>query len=274
MKKESKVLFLLAIKDNNLSAYTIKNLSADTINNLSADTINNLSADTIKNLSADTIKNLSADTINNLSAYTINNLSAYTINNLSAYTIKNLSADTINNLSAYTINNLSAYTINNLSAYTINNLSAYTIKNLSADTIKNLSAYTIKKIRPELLEGYYKFWESVPKLEKPYTQLLTDIKEKKRTHNQSTFGTVEDFDPALNVCGTPMCTAGHLVNMAGKVGYELKKKYGWEAAATFIHRKSLPDFPVQNFGSIPQSWAMSYIEAAAEFEKTGEMPQL
>ncbi len=70
-----------------------------------------------------------------------------------------------------------------------------------------------------------------------------------------------------------MCTAGHLVNMAGKMGYQLQKEYGWEGAASLIHRKSHPDYPEQNFGSIPQSWAISYIEMAAEFENRADQTQ-
>ena len=185
------------------------------------------------------------------------NVTKDTINNLSADTIKNLSADTINNLSADTIKNLSADTIKNLSAYTINNLSAYTINNLSADTIKNLSADTIKKIE--------ELWNLVPLIEDPYTHLLNDIKAKKRIHQQSTYG--PDYDPKENLCGTQMCTAGHLVNMGGKEGYKLKDKYGWEKAAGLIHLKVHPDMPTQNFGSIDQSFAISYIEMGAEFEQ-------
>jgi len=83
---------------------------------------------------------------------------------------------------------------------------------------------------------------------------------------QSTWGNIEEWDENLNVCGTPMCTAGHLVNMAGKRGYELKNEFGWGDAATFIHRKAHPDYPVQNFGSIPQAWAIAYIEEMAERE--------
>jgi hypothetical protein len=213
--------------------------------------LNNLSADTIKNLSADTIKNLSADTINNLSAYTINNLSADTINNLSAYTINNLSADTINNLSADTIKNLSADTINNLSADTINNLSADTIKNLSEN------------------KAWIELWERVPVIEKPYTKLLSDIQNKIRCHKQSTWGPIEtiaDFDANKNICETAMCTAGHLVNMAGLEGYKLKAIYGFAGAAALIHAKSCPGRPCQNFGSIPQDFALAYIETEAEFE--------
>ncbi len=254
---------------NNLSADTLKNLSAYTLNNLSAYTLNNLSAYTIKNLSADTINNLSADTIKNLSADTIKNLSADTINNLSAYTLKNLSAYTLKNLSAYTLNNLSAYTLKNLSADTLNNLSVDTLKNLSADTLNNLSADTLKNLSAECLyviKEKIADWETIPKLDKPYTHLLADIKAKNRIHDQSTFGEIEEFSSEANVCGTPMCTAGHLVNMAGEIGYKLKAKYGWTTAAKLIHLKTHPDQPVQNFGSIPQSWALAYIKEMARIE--------
>ena len=109
-------------------------------------------------------------------------------------------------------------------------------------------------------------WDSVPIIEKPYTKLLEDINNKKRCHNQSTFGEIEDFDPNLNICGTPMCTAGHLINMAGEAGYNLKKKYGFAGAALLIHTKSCPERPCQNFNNIPQDWALAYIETEAEYE--------
>jgi len=115
-------------------------------------------------------------------------------------------------------------------------------------------------------EKDFEEWESIPVLEKPYTTLLSDINEKKRVHLQSTFGDIEDFDPKVNLCKSQMCTAGHLVNMAGKIGYELKKKHGWATAATLIHYKAHPGLPVQNFGSIPQSQAMAYIEVMADYE--------
>jgi hypothetical protein len=254
---------------NRLSADTINRLSADTINSLSADTINSLSADTINRLSAYIINSLSADTINSLSAYTINSLSAYTINrlsadtinSLSAYTINSLSADTINSLSADTINSLSADTINRLSADTINSLSAYTINSLSADTINSLSADTINRLSAarEIM------FKDVPLVESPYSNLLEDINSKKRVHNQSDFG--PSCDPGINLCGTQMCTAGHLVNMAGEQGYALQKKFGWEGAASRIHFKVHPTAPCQNFASIPQSHAIAYIEMMAAYEQ-------
>ena len=90
----------------------------------------------------------------------------------------------------------------------------------------------------------------------------------KRIHNQADFG--PDCDPKKNLCKTPMCTAGHLVNMAGKIGYQLKEKYGWIIAATLIHKKSRPDVSPQNFGGIPQKFAMAYIEERAAEENKQE----
>ncbi len=144
---------------------------------------------------------------------------------------------------------------------TLNNLSPYTLNNLSPYTLKNLSPYTLNK-----LKDYEELVKAIPVLEKPYTKLLKDIQAKQRIFKQSTYGEIEDYDPKANVCGTPMCTAGHLVNMAGKPGYDLKNKYGWAIAATVIHKKAHPDLPAQNFGSIPQEWALAYIEEMAEIE--------
>lgn len=40
-----------------------------------------------------------------------------------------------------------------------------------------------------------------------------------------------------------------------------------EWAASLIHMKSRPDVPPQNFGSIPQDFAMAYIEQRAKEEQ-------
>lgn len=85
--------------------------------------------------------------------------------------------------------------------------------------------------------------------------------------NQMEFG--PDCDPKTNLCKTPMCTAGHLINMAGEVGYKLLEKYDWTGAATRIHRKNRPDVPPQNFNCIPQEWALAYIRERAA-EETGK----
>ena len=63
-----------------------------------------------------------------------------------------------------------------------------------------------------------------------------------------------------------MCTAGHLVQLAGAEGLALQKKLGWPQAAALIHAAAHPDHPCQNFGSIPDAWALAYIEKMAAIE--------
>ena len=111
-------------------------------------------------------------------------------------------------------------------------------------------------------------WESIPILKNLYSSLLADIKAKKRTHDQGTWGPEDKPVEEANVCGTRMCTAGHLVNMAGEVGWKLMKKYGWKEAAAMIHYKNRPELPPQNFGNIPQAFAMAYIEERAAEEES------
>jgi hypothetical protein len=114
------------------------------------------------------------------------------------------------------------------------------------------------------------FEETIPLVEKPYSCMLEQIKAGQRIHKQSTFG--PDCDPATNLCKTPMCTAGHLVNMGGEKGYALREKYDFFVAGALIHSKAHPDIPHQDFSGIPQEWAMAYIEEMAEYEATGKLP--
>ena len=133
---------------------------------------------------------------------------------------------------------------------------------LSAETLNVLSARTLNGLSARREEIY----KDVPLVENPYTNLLNDINSKKRKHNQADYG--PKYDPKENLCGTQMCTAGHLINMGGESGYALLKKCGsFSEAATLIHLKSCPDMPLQNFGGIEQSHAMAYIELMAEFEQ-------
>lgn len=117
----------------------------------------------------------------------------------------------------------------------------------------------IKKDYPE--------YAAIPVIENPYSCLLGDIKKKKRILDQSTFGPRED--PEKNLCKTPMCVAGNLVNLVGAVGYEMANRYGFETAASLIHIKIRPDAPLPNFNAVPNEWTMAYIEARAEEEKAG-----
>ncbi len=97
------------------------------------------------------------------------------------------------------------------------------------------------------------------KIENLYTTIHADIKTAKRKHDQSTFGD--------NICGTPMCIAGHIINVAGEVGYKLREKLSPAIAAALIHAFSHPDKPCPNFGAYPDEWALAFIEDMADYEK-------
>jgi|GEM_PF-6600210 len=114
-----------------------------------------------------------------------------------------------------------------------------------------------------------KLISKLPKEPKPYTRMLVDIKAGKRKHDQSTFGpdnTVELGD--RGVCDTPMCTAGHLKQMAGEVGHKIFRLLDGDFAATgrIIHDAWCPGVPRQNYGAIDQKLAMAYIEWRAAEE--------
>lgn len=110
------------------------------------------------------------------------------------------------------------------------------------------------------------FEKTIPLVETPYTKILSGIKTQERIHKQSTFGPEYEPTPEANICKTPMCTAGDLVNLGGAAGWELKKKFGFRVAASLIHYKAYSDLPPQNFDSIPQEWALAYIKHMAKVE--------
>ena len=109
------------------------------------------------------------------------------------------------------------------------------------------------------------FWNSIPVVSKFYTYLLNGINEHKLAYQQSTFGTIEDFDPARNVCGTAMCIAGHWLLAAGRRGYELKSELGGFAqAARVLHAKNYPNQPCPDFMNTNQATGLACIERMAE----------
>ncbi|MFN0131261.1 MAG: hypothetical protein ACKVW3_01820 [Phycisphaerales bacterium] len=107
--------------------------------------------------------------------------------------------------------------------------------------------------------------DALPVLENPYSRLWEDIQAKRRAHDQLQFGPYSD--PGENVCGTAMCTAGHLVHMAGEPGYAIVQQYGFMVAATLIAERAHPGWPQQNYGVIRQDLAIAFIEAMAAREK-------
>lgn len=91
------------------------------------------------------------------------------------------------------------------------------MRGVSEDTLKNLKY----------------FWNYIPKIEKPYTKLLADIKQSKRIHLQSTFGD-KILINETEICGVSMCTAGHFVQMGGIEGFNLMLILGFKNAYELI----------------------------------------
>jgi hypothetical protein len=106
--------------------------------------------------------------------------------------------------------------------------------------------------------------QNVPVGESLYSRMLAEIQEEKRKLDQSTFGPENVTEKTL--CDSPMCVAGHTVNLAGENGYKLAKKLGFAGAALMIHRASRPDVSEPRYDSYPSDWALAYIEARAAEE--------
>jgi hypothetical protein len=126
------------------------------------------------------------------------------------------------------------------------------------------AGYSLSALRRAGFDGVDEILVNVPLIERPYTRMLADIRNGQRKHDQSIFGPENEAENTA--CKTAMCTAGHLVSMAGRLGWDLKVKYGWVGAATLIHARAHPEHPCQKFGAIPQAWALAYIEEMAEIE--------
>jgi hypothetical protein len=54
--------------------------------------------------------------------------------------------------------------------------------------------------------------------------------------------------------------------MAGPAGFALKERCGFILAASLLFERAHPGWPQQNYGGIPQEWAMAHIEVMAERE--------
>jgi hypothetical protein len=106
--------------------------------------------------------------------------------------------------------------------------------------------------------------QEIPIVEKLYSTMLIQIQSKNRLLEQSTFGPASD--PETNLCNTPMCIAGHTINIAGADAYKLQERLGFSATAFLIHAVSRPDVPAPRYDSYPNEWALAYIEERAAEE--------
>ena len=171
--------------------------------------------------------------------------------------------------------NLTTLKIETILAINPRSLTRYQIGWLTQDQIGGLTRYQIGGLTRYQIGGLTEenqtalFGDaSVPKVDKLYSRILDDIEHKKRKLDQSTFG--PNCNPETNLCKTPMCIAGHTVNLAGDAGYALKDRFSFEIAAHLIHRASCPDFPEPRYDSYPNEWALSYIREIAAIE--GKQP--
>jgi hypothetical protein len=183
-----------------------------------------------------------------------------------------LSPGQIGWLSRFQIRGLSRFQIGGLSPDQIGWLSPDQIGWLSRSQISWLSRSQIGWLSPDQIGGLSPdqtliiFGDaSVPKVERLYSRMLEEITESKRQLDQSTFGPI-DAEYVEAPCESPMCIAGHTVNLAGAAGYVLKRRFSFEIAARLIHRASCPDLPGPRYDNYPNAWALSYITEMARIE--------
>jgi hypothetical protein len=159
--------------------------------------------------------------------------------------------------------------IGGLSQDQIGELSRYQIGGLSQDQIGWLSQDQIGWLSQDH-KLLIKLARNAPKVENLYSRIAADIASESRKLDQSTFGPEA---PPKNLCNTPMCIAGHTVNIAGEAGYKLAHVFGFDGAARMIHMASRPDVSCPRYDSYPNECALAYIQERAEEEEKGKTGQ-
>jgi hypothetical protein len=191
-----------------------------------------------------------------ISGLTRDQLSWLTRDQLSWLTGDQLSGLTGAQLSGLTGAQLSWLTRAQLSWLTRDQLSGLTGAQLSWLTRAQLSWLTRDQL--SWLTG----GKAIPVVPQLYSAILAGIKSEERVLKQSDFGPEQC---PVNLCETPMCIAGHTVNLAGDAGYALVRYLGFACAAALIHRAS-SNAPLPRYDSYPDEWALAYIEARAKEE--------
>jgi hypothetical protein len=128
-----------------------------------------------------------------------------------------------------------------------------------ARVIPRLCDADLARVIPRLCVG------PIPIVGNLYSRMFADIQAKHRALDQRSFGSVCG-PSAETLCNSPMCIAGHTVNMAGGEGYTLERKVGFALAATLIHQVSRPDVSPPRYDDYPDDWALAYIEERAAEE--------
>jgi hypothetical protein len=79
---------------------------------------------------------------------------------------------------------------------------------------------------------------------------------------------------SATACGSGRCRGGHVVNLAGQAGFDLKARVGWPAAAMLIYLKSDPDLWRRGYpdfsGDVKNADALADMKRCAELEKENQ----
>jgi hypothetical protein len=248
---------LKATHASGLKAAHLSGLTADQLSGLTPNQIRWLTRDQIRWLTPDQIRWLTPDQLRWLTADQIRWLTRDQIRWLTRDQIRWLTRDQISGLTPNQLRGLTADQIRWLTRDQIRWLTPAQLRGLTPDQISGLTR--------DQIERHKELWDAVPFVENLYSKILEGIRSEQRILDQATFGPDEGVAP-VNVCRTPMCIAGHTVNVAGAAGMGLKKRYGFDGAAALIHAKSRPGTPRPRYDTYPDDWALAYIEERAAEE--------
>jgi hypothetical protein len=213
-----------------------------------------LTPDQLSGLTRAQLGRLTPDQLRGLTPDQLRGLTRAQLGRLTPDQLSRLTPDQLSELTPDQLSELTPDQLRGLTAYQLSGLTPDQLRGLTPDQLRGLTPDQLGELTP--LE--------VPKVERLYSSILAQINAGQRLLDQKTFG--PDDGPGKNLCGTPMCIAGHTVQCAGPVGYELKERYGFSIAAALIHRASRPDAPLPRYDVYPNEWALAFIEARAAEE--------
>lgn len=168
------------------------------------------------------------------------------------------------------ITNLSPRTLNQLSPEILASLSFESLKSMSATSFIRLSDSVINNLNPNYdIRGIL---DSIPEIkDNPYTSILSQISKGEITFDQKEYDSLKTYDKDRDIKNTGLNLASHIIELAGKAGYNLREYTSYKLAAGLIHKKKYPTVPVFNFDIPDNIFGMAYIETLAAFEASGKL---
>ena len=242
-------------------------LLATQFSGLSREQLSGLSREQLSGLSHWQLSGLSREQLSGLSREQLSGLSREQLSGLSREQLSWLSREQLSGLSHWQLSWLSREQLSGLSREQLSWLSREQLSWLSREQLSWLSREQLSGLSREQLSGLSR--GSAPKVSRLYATMADALAAQRRQLDQSTFG--PDSDPGSNLCATPMCIAGHTVNLAGEAGYKLAAQVGFATAALLIHRQTYGDAPPPRYDNYPNEWALAYVEMMAERERQAEV---